>query len=383
MKEALCILINDNGLTICHPQRPDLHEFVGDHDADVGERLLQFRTRHGLLTIDRIILFVAESLLFFKAFELPANTVDIEEAVGYQLGLLTPFDPQKLIYGHSTVRGKEVCHVTLYALAKSMVEHHLNAIVAAGFSIIGLYPEHARFVAKGQQPAHWALIIPEPGAKIFVLKGTHLEKRLVCMGEVGFEDLLMELGTETVFHPQPPEASGYRQAEPAPFDRLALKEFNLLPSMYRQPEYSRLLMLALVVLNLLAIVTLVGGKEFRVRSLNHTLDQEIVAIKPQVSEVLALRDKEKQLETYIDKFNVIANNPDIIGLLSKLTLELPHSAYLDQINMDKGGQAVSVRGYTEDITGLTSKLQGLGDAKLKSTSRRRNKTYFEVEISLQ
>ena len=120
MKEALSILIGDNGLTICHPQNPLLNELVGQHETEVGERLHQFRSRHGL-TIDRIVLFVAESLLFFKAFELPANTVDIEEAVGYQLGLLTPFDPQNLIYGYATVRGKELCVVTLYAVAKSMV----------------------------------------------------------------------------------------------------------------------------------------------------------------------------------------------------------------------------------------------------------------------
>jgi hypothetical protein len=49
---------------------------------------------------------------------------------------------------------------------------------------------------------------------------------------------------------------------------------------------------------------------------------------------------------------------------------------------DPTGNAISMQGYTGDIAELTASLRSLGDAKLKSTSRRQNQTYFDVEVNL-
>ena len=68
--------------------------------------------------------------------------------------------------------------------------------------------------------------------------------------------------------------------------------------------------------------------------------------------------------------------------MEKMTTELPDSAYLDQMRMDSRQKSISIQGYTSDISALTAKLQDMGEAKLKSTSRRKNQTYFNVEISL-
>jgi hypothetical protein len=50
--------------------------------------------------------------------------------------------------------------------------------------------------------------------------------------------------------------------------------------------------------------------------------------------------------------------------------------------MDNRNNSIHIQGYTNDINELTANLQNVGNAQLKSTSSRRNKTYFHVEITL-
>ncbi len=112
------------------------------------------------------------------------------------------------------------------------------------------------------------------------------------------------------------------------------------------------------------------------------MDEAINRIMPQVKEVKGLRDKNERLKDYIEKIEGISPSPDIITFLAELTTKLPETSYLDQMRMDKKKNAIHIQGYTEDISDLTSKLKEMGETSLKSTSRRRNKTYFNVEISL-
>jgi len=61
---------------------------------------------------------------------------------------------------------------------------------------------------------------------------------------------------------------------------------------------------------------------------------------------------------------------------------MPPSSYVDQLRLDQTNNVVSIQGYTDEVSSLATKLQTLGQAQLKSTSSRQNKTYFNVEISL-
>ena len=103
---------------------------------------------------------------------------------------------------------------------------------------------------------------------------------------------------------------------------------------------------------------------------------------PLAREARQLRSKEEQLNHYLGEFMAVGQNPDLITFLDTLTRSLPESAYLDQLRMDSKDKAVVIQGYTDDINALTAKLTEMGEAKLKSTSRRRNQTYFNVEINL-
>ena len=147
-----------------------------------------------------------------------------------------------------------------------------------------------------------------------------------------------------------------------------LKEYNLLPSSYRSPEFSKFFVAVLLVLNILALLAFVGGKEFQLRDYAARINTEIDAVAPLAREVKELRARQTELTEYIDEVTAVGHNPDLISFFEKMTTELPDSAYLDQMRMDSRQKA--------------AKLQEMGEAKLKSTSRRKNQTYFNVEISL-
>ena len=161
-----------------------------------------------------------------------------------------------------------------------------------------------------------------------------------------------------------------------------LKDFNLLPDSFRQPDYSKIAILALVVLNIAALIILGGVKGYSLIHTSNKVDNEISAIMPQVNEVRKLRSKEEMLVKYLDEIETLGTNPDIIGFVKSLSDQLPETSYLDQMRMAQKSRSIHIQGYTEDISELTSKLQAIGESKLKSTSRRKNMTYFQVEISL-
>jgi len=382
MKQAIPVIIQEEGLFIYHPQNDGKGEFVAGDGTDCGERLLQFCARQGI-SYNTVILFAAESLLFFKQFELPGKNIDLEEAIGYQLGLLTPFDPQDVYYAYSATKDKENHLVTLYAVAAGKVLPYLEGLNNAGFNLLGLYPESQRYVTKTKLPATWAMLYTsDQWGKVFVFNGQRLVNRLVCPSRPLYADLVGELGIDCIYHPDPLPESGFTPARALAFEQLALKEFNLLPPSYRRPEYTRRIILALLIINVLIAIAFVGIKEYHVRSANRVLTDRIAAIKPQLEEVRRLKDQEQNLAKYVENFTKMTGNPDIISLLKKLSEELPHSAYLNQISQEKDATFINIRGYANDVSELTTRLQNMGNARLKSTSRRKDKTYFDVEIGL-
>ena len=378
----LQLIIQRDGISLCQPGPAGATEFVkAPASPQLGERLTDFCVKNGIAA-NTATLFVAEELLFFKNIDLPLKTPDLKEAVGYQLGLLTPFTEETMLHSFTSVRGKNAYHVSLYAVQRQLIEPYVQQLVEAGYKIAGLYPESQRYVNKSSPKTKWALVMPGRFTRAMVFAGSRLEDQLLCKSPPAFAELAAICGTDAIYHTAAAAENGFLDAQQLARQKPLLKEHDMLPAVFQRRDFSRFLLIALLVVNLIALAGLAGVKEYRLVTLNRQIDQEIRQIMPQVDEVRNLRAREKQLDEDIQRLEGIGRNPDLITFIMKLTQELPKSSYLDQIRLDEKTGAMELQGYTEDIGELTAKLQAMGGAQLKSTSRRRNKTYFIVEISL-
>lgn len=381
MNEPLQLNIERDGIVICHQLADRETKLALNDEVSLGEQLAEYSITRGMQG-NTLLIFVSEDLLFYKTILLPLNTQDLKEAISYQLGMLVPFEEEDLLYSFSSVRGENGYAVTLAATSKQRIEPYLEELVEADFQIAGLYPAFQRYVTRNGPKGKWALVMPGRSALVLLFNGQHIVERMIITAEQEFEALAVRCDTEEIYHLQPPADSRYLHARKLLTGRPSLKEFNLLPATYRRPEYSKFLIILLLALNLLALVAFIGGKEHQLGSYAARVDGEIEKMAPLVREVRELHSKEAQLNRYLDEFAELGQNPDLIPFMENLTRDLPESAYLDQMRMDSKNKAVTVQGYTDDINALTAKLQEMGDAKLKSTSRRKNQTYFNVEISL-
>lgn len=382
MKTALEIIFQEEGFRVINPLPTGTDEYIGNQDVSFGEQLVRFCAANGISTTN-VIVYVSEELLFFKTFELPLKTPSIKDAIKFQLGLLTPFSTDQILYSYSVVRTKGTYKIALYSTQGQSITSHLQEIADAGFQVAGMYPENQRYVNRSRRKIKWILLMPGRLLKALVFNGTTLEDRILCRTEPEFDELATLGGTESIYHYQPPEGSRFADSAQLATHKPLLKEFDLLPALFRRPDYSKTLILTLLVLNVTALLCFLGIKEYRLRSIDQQVSLEITEIMPRVREIKKLRLQEQQLHEDIEKIENLAQNPDLIIFLKRLTEELPETSYLDQIRMEKKDNAVQLQGYTENIGELTSKLQVLGETKLKSTSRRRNETYFQLEVGLQ
>lgn len=380
MKNELELILHADGITLCHPRDPAIQEFIGDQDS-LGNRMTAFCQRHALLP-GTVMLFLAEDIVFVKIFELPLGTPDLKEAISYQLGLLTPFSSEDMLHSFVANRRGRSHHITLMATPRPAVDALMREIIDAGFSISGLYPENQRYVNSSCRKMKWALLIPGLYPKVLIFDGIRITERFLCSGDIDFTRLASRCNTEIIYHLQPPLKSRFLHAGRLFEHKPLLHGFNLLPAAYRKPSYSSPVIISLLILNLLALLTLVGVKGYRFNVINNRLDTEIARVLPLVKQVNELHLQEKGLTSHIAEIKALGSNPDLIGFLNRLTQSLPANSYLDQFLMTSDSSAIAIQGYTDDISGMTARLQEIGETRLKSTSRRKDKTYFVVEINL-
>jgi len=380
VKNILTIIIGPRGSTIVHPHDPAISEVV-DESEQLGQRLVEFCGRHGVKTA-RAVLYLSEELIYYKEALLPLKSSDLRKTIAYQLEMLTPFKKEEVLYSFTSRRHKENYKVSLVVTRRGPAEKAAQDILAAGYKLIGLYPESQRYVGRASQKTKWALVLPGNFPKVLSFSGTHLEDRFLCSTEPAFDDLTSLCGTQTIYHVEPPSGSSFKPAQPLISELPALKEFNLLPATYRLPDYTRIAIIALLVLNMIAVLGLIGVKEFSLLRTNRLVEMELDKIMPQVQEAEKLREQERKVTEEIKQLNTVGKNPEIIPVLEKLAEILPKKSYLDQLRMDGKSRSLLLQGYTDDVSELTTKLQELGQATLKSTSRRQNKTYFQVEVTL-
>ncbi|MDA8165895.1 MAG: hypothetical protein M0017_12795 [Desulfobacteraceae bacterium] len=379
MKNDIQVLVEKDRLTFWHPRGGDTVPLEAGQEVALGSRLRAFLKTAGLPG-NRVAVFVAEELLFYKAIELPLKTPDLKEAIGYQVGMVTPFPEEGPLSGFEVHRRKDDYLVHLYAARREPLEGYLQDLFRSGFQVTGLFPEHQRYVGRDSHRARWALVLPGRFAKVLVFAGGRLEQRLLSSTEPEIERLAEVCATEAIYATQPGEGR-FLDAASLLSDQPLLKEFNLLPASYRRPDYLKMAIAALVALNIAALLGLGGVKIYHLRAAENRVESEISAIQPQIKELKLLQDREQKLVAYTKRIDALGKNPDLIGFLQRLTRELPRNSYLDQMRMDPNIRAISMQGYTQDIGALTASLQKMGDTKLKSTNRRQNQTYFDVEVN--
>ena len=330
-----------------------------------------------------VTVYVAEELLFAKQFSLPVKGSGLKQAIGYQLDMLLPFPRGSYLYAHTAERGGQETEVTLYAVPVETIEPHLRELTEKGHAIAGLFPESRRYLGRATGKKEWALLLPGEPTTLLTFTNGRLLKRQLCSSLPTVEEAREQSGCERVFCPAPSQGSGFEDANSLFGDAPLGTDFDLLPPSYRRPDYFRSLLLGLALCNCLALLLLAGVKEYRFQRTSSVVDEQIARLQPEMKKANTLGSQESKIAKEINRLRDIGNNPDLLALLTTLTKRLPASAYLDQLRLEKKeATTLFLDGYADDMGELTASLQGLGEVRLKSTSRRNNKNYFQLEISL-
>ncbi|MFA7348341.1 MAG: hypothetical protein WCZ86_11320 [Desulfurivibrionaceae bacterium] len=347
--------------------------------------IARFMAKVGLVSQQgpAVTVYVDEELLFCKQLNLPVKASSIRQAIGYQLDLLLPFSEKTCFSGYVTERRNKETGVTIYALPEEIVTPHLQELIQGGHSLVGLFPLSQRYLTRAQGKKKWALLLPGVMATLLTFVDGRLHRRLLCPSMPTAEEAKELSGCDAVYCPAAPGDSGFADADTLLAGEPVGKAFNLLPASYRRPDYFKYCILGLALLNVLCLSVLLGMKEYRFHSTSSRVEAEIVSLQPAMKKISALGSKESLSQKEIARLEEIGKNPDLLALLTQLTEKLPPTAYLEQLRVEKKDAAVLyLDGYADDMGEVSSSLQGLGEVSLKSTSRRNNKNYFQMEINL-
>jgi len=381
MRGGLEVVILADGFAISFA-RSQLREELRGEDLDIGREMASFREKHkiGSKTVN---LFIAEDLVYGVSLDLPVRTPDLKEAVGLQLGLMLPFPEEEALRAYSVIRNKEGYRVMAFAARAKVAAGVVEELVEDGYTVKGLYPENQRYVTARMRRRKWALVMPGRQNKVLIFDGAKLADRLLLAGEkLSYEKLSELCGTGLILHTDPPRGSSFVDAQPLLAETPLLQEYNLLPDSYRRPDYLKMVAVLLVVLNLVVLGWMIWLRFDNLRTRITQTEAEIAALMPLVAEVDKTKAQIKKVEGFVATMTGIGKNPDLIGIMQALTSDLPGDSYLDQFKFDSKARLVTITGYANDLTQLTDKLKNLGEVRLKSTSRRKDRNYFQVEIAL-
>lgn len=381
MRGGLEVVILADGFVFSFARR-QLREELRGEDLDVGREIAAFCEKHGIGS-KSVDLFIAEDLVYGVSLDMPLRTPDLKEAVGLQLGLMLPFPEEEALSAYSILKRKEGYRVMAFAARAKVAAGVVEELVEDGYTVKGLYPENQRYVTARMRRRKWALVMPGRQNKVLIFDGAKLADRLLLAGEkLSYEKLCELCGTGLILHTNPPRGSSFVDAQPLLSETPLLQEYNLLPDSYRRPDYLKLVVAVLVVLNLLALGWMVWLRFENVRTQIQHTEAKISALKPLVAEVDKTKAQVKKVEEFVATVTAIGKNPDLIGIMQTLAGDLPGDSYLDQFKFDSKGRLLTITGYANDLTELTGKLKNLGEVRLKSTNRRKDRNYFQVEIAL-
>jgi len=381
MKSWLEVVILSDGFVLSSARRQAREELRGEN-LDIGREVAAFCERHdiGSRTVN---LFVAEDLVYGLALELPLRTPDLKEAVSLQLGQLLPFPDDETLSAYVVRRQDDGYRVMAFAARTQVAASLVEELVEDGYTVKGLYPEHQRYLTARMRRRQWALVMPGRQNKVFIFDGVKLVNRLLVAGDkLSYEKLSELCGTGLILHADPPRGSSFIDAQPLLAETPLLQEYNLLPAVYRRPDYLKMVVVVMVLLNLLALGGMLWLRFDQLRTQISQAEATIASLLPLVAEVDKTKAKLKTVEGLVASLRGIGKNPDLIGIMHSLTSELPAEAYLDQFRFDGKARVMIINGYANNLTELTDKLKNLGEVRLKSTSRRKDRNYFQVEVVL-
>lgn len=325
-------------------------------------------------------LYLAEDLLFFTQITLPLQTPDIKGAIDLQRDMLSPFGDDSLS-AFTSQRSKDGYHVTLYFCRKSQVTPFLDVLFAAGAHLTGLYPESQRYLTRDNHKQSWSLRRPGPFGKITHFKQGKVIRRDLCSDQVSASEITQRTGNTSLYtlgNALGNEGSAMSLlAQPA-----SARQYDMLPASYRRPDYMKKALLVLAVANLVLILLLGAGKGIALYRQEANLNHQIEASKVDAEQALALKKQINKLKKQLKNYRAMGKNIDLVAFMATLSANLPTSAYLDQLRYDQTTKTITLQGYTDDLPALTAKIPDLGTATLKSTMKRRNKTYFHMEVSI-
>jgi len=383
MKGGLELLILADGF-VCSYARGRIREELRGEALDVGQEVNAFCERHGIGR-PSIDLYVSEDLVYGLSLELPLRTPDLKAAISLQLGLLLPFPEEEALSAYKVIRKPDCYLVTVFAVRDRVAATVVEELVEDGFTVRGLYPENQRYVTALTRRQQWALVMPGRQTKVLIFDGAVLQTRLLIMGDHITHEKLSELcGTGLILHTDPPDGSAFTPAKPMLELAPLLRDYNMLPVSYRRPDYLKMVLVIMVVLNLVALGGAVWIRFENLQAQIQHTEGEIASLQPQVAEVDMIKAKSKKTALFVATLTKIGKNPDLIAVVSGLTGGLPDDAYLDQFKYDIKDRLVTINGYANDLNALTGTLDrlALGQVRLKSTSRRKDRAYFQLEIAL-
>ncbi len=371
MKRGLELIIGRAGGRICRPGSTAA-AVIAD-DADWGVTLRRFCEREGSGG-EFVTIYLAEDIVSHNDLELPLTTPDLEEAVAMQLGMLTPFEVEEAFFAFSKARGPEGYDLHLVTCGRSLVEPILKSMQAAGFGLRGLYPESQRYLTAQAANGLWAMILPGHIRRIAVFSGRHFVRMILSDSDLDHEKVMDLAGVEAVL--TLPEAEMDIIASPP-----LLQQFNMLPRAYHRTDFSAMAMKGLAVAVGLALFVAMVGGFYHLHAVNRVLAARVAILKPEVEKVHDLDRRGRELKAFITAVDEVGVNPEIFMALTRLTRLMPDDSYLDQLQYDGGKEIFILRGFTEDVGRLTAALEkDMGPVKLKSTSRRAKKLYFQIEV---
>ena len=350
----------------------------GGEPTKLGHTPAEFAQNFGALSKQRtnqtgrpITVYISDDLLYFTRIELPKQTPDIKKALQLQMDMLSPFG-EHCLYAHDIQHDKDTIHVALYLADQRVILPVLETIIGTGHRIHGMYPESQRGLNQSNRKKNWGLISSGLFKKLTIFKAGHVTERLQISGKLDLPLLKKTYGLKYI--------QDIVNLSDTPSPPTTPPRFDLLPKAFRRTDYGKWLMAGLIALNILLGV---GWLTTSFVSLHGKIDQISTTreqIAPQLAELKNLKKQQTSQSRKLKKYATIGTNKDLIALFTNLTKRLPSSSYLDQLRLDKKSGAIHIQGYTSDLSELTSSLRAIGNATLESTHKRRNQTYFKIEV---
>lgn len=380
MSRHLDLFIHANGISLGQVQAGCYRlRLLTDNAADLG-RILAGPKMARTIGGAEVDVYVGEDLLFFSKISLPRQTPDLKKAIDLQLDMLSPFADDSLT-AFAFQRQQEDYSVTLYFCRRSQIMPVLETLFAAGAHLTGLFPESQRYLSRANQKESWSLWHAGRLAKITHFERGKVVDRDLCTAAVENSRFGQAI-TAVNLAGNDTEITDGQAAEALLGPPPAGRAYDMLPATFRRPDYLKKAMLILATINIVLLLTLGIGKGLALHRQAGLLDEQIAATKVEADKALELKGRINKLKKELEGYRTMGSNIDLIGFMATLSDKLPASAYLDQLRLDSASRTITLQGYTDDLNELTAAIPDLGAATLKSTMKRRNKTYFHLEVNL-